>query len=276
MNELNLSLKTKACNKTTFFIKDIEVGKDFFVIAGPCSVESEMQMLSIARSVKNSGAKMLRGGAFKPRTSPYSFQGLGKTGLEYLAKAREETGLPFVTEVMDTRDVDLVAKYADMIQIGARNIQNFSLLKEVGKTKKPILLKRGFSTTLEELLCCAEYILDSGNPNVALCERGIRTSCSYTKNTFDINAIPSLKELTHLPVFADPSHGTGTRSLVSSISLAAVVAGADALFIEVHNNPEQALSDADQQLNGEEFSSLMYDIDLVSKMTHKLKTNSRR
>ena len=227
------------------------------VIAGPCSVENEDQLMAIARSVKNSGATMLRGGAFKPRTSPYSFQGLGKEGLELLAKAREETGLPIVTELMDPDDLDLLEEYADVLQIGARNSQNYALLKLVGKSKKPVLLKRGMSTTISEFLMCAEYILSEGNPNVILCERGIRTFETATRNTFDLNAIPVLKEKTHLPVFADPSHGTGYWQYVTSMSLAAIAAGADGLAIEVHNNPEIAVSDGGQSLKPEKFDDLM-------------------
>jgi len=227
------------------------------VIAGPCSVEDEEQLMTIAQNVKNSGATMLRGGAFKPRTSPYSFQGLGEEGLKLLAKARELTGLPIVTEIMDPDDIDLLEQYADVLQIGARNSQNYSLLKLVGKSKKPVLLKRGMSTTISEFLMCAEYILSEGNPNVILCERGIRTFETATRNTFDLNAIPVLKEKTHLPVFADPSHGTGYWQYVTSMSLAAIAAGADGLAIEVHNNPELAVSDGGQSLKPKKFEMLM-------------------
>ena len=213
--------------------------------------------MTIARSVKKSGATMLRGGAFKPRTSPYSFQGLGKEGLKLLAAAREETGLPIVTELMDPDDLDLLEEYADVLQIGARNSQNYALLKLVGKSKKAVLLKRGMSTTINEFLMCAEYILSEGNPNVILCERGIRTFETATRNTFDLNAIPVLKEKTHLPVFADPSHGTGYWQYVTPMSLAAIAAGADGLAIEVHNQPEIAVSDGGQSLKPEKFEDLM-------------------
>lgn len=231
--------------------------KNIAVIAGPCSVENEEQLMEIAKSVKASGATMLRGGAFKPRTSPYSFQGLGKEGLKLLAAAREETGLPIVTELMDPDDIELLEEYADVLQIGARNSQNYALLKLVGKSKKAVLLKRGMSTTINEFLMCAEYILSEGNPNVILCERGIRTFETATRNTFDLNAIPVLKEKTHLPVFADPSHGTGYWQYVTPMTLAAIAAGADGLAIEVHNNPEIAVSDGGQSLKPEKFEDLM-------------------
>ncbi len=231
--------------------------KNIAVIAGPCSVENEEQLMEIAKSVKASGATMLRGGAFKPRTSPYSFQGLGKEGLKLLAAAREETGLPIVTELMDPDDIELLEEYADVLQIGARNSQNYALLKLVGKSKKAVLLKRGMSTTINEFLMCAEYILSEGNPNVMLCERGIRTFETATRNTFDLNAIPVLKEKTHLPVFADPSHGTGYWQYVTPMTLAAIAAGADGLSIEVHNNPEIAVSDGGQSLKPEKFKDLM-------------------
>ncbi len=231
--------------------------KNIAVIAGPCSVENEEQLMEIAKSVKASGATMLRGGAFKPRTSPYSFQGLGKEGLKLLAAAREETGLPIVTELMDPGDIELLEEYADVLQIGARNSQNYALLKLVGKSKKAVLLKRGMSTTINEFLMCAEYILSEGNPNVMLCERGIRTFETATRNTFDLNAIPVLKEKTHLPVFADPSHGTGYWQYVTPMTLAAIAAGADGLSIEVHNNPEIAVSDGGQSLKPEKFEDLM-------------------
>lgn len=231
--------------------------KNIAVIAGPCSVENEEQLMAIAKSVKASGATMLRGGAFKPRTSPYSFQGLGKEGLKLLAAAREETGLPIVTELMDPDDIELLEEYADVLQIGARNSQNYALLKLVGKSKKAVLLKRGMSTTINEFLMCAEYILSEGNPNVMLCERGIRTFETATRNTFDLNAIPVLKEKTHLPVFADPSHGTGYWQYVTPMTLAAIAAGADGLAIEVHNNPEIAVSDGGQSLKPEKFEDLM-------------------
>jgi len=232
-------------------------GKRVTVIAGPCSVETREQILGIARSVKNSGASLLRGGAFKPRTSPYSFQGLGLEGLDLLAETRRETGLPVVTELIDTRDLAHIEKYADMIQIGARNMQNYSLLKEVGKSRKPVLLKRGMSATIKDFLMSAEYILSEGNFNVVLCERGIRTFETMTRNTLDLNAVPVLKRETHLPVIVDPSHGIGLRDFVSPMALAAVAAGADGVMIEVHNAPESALSDGEQSLRLQEFEALM-------------------
>lgn len=227
------------------------------IIAGPCSVESEEQILTVARAVKAAGAHMLRGGAFKPRTSPYAFQGLAEAGLKLLAAARAETGLPVVTECMSVRDIDLVARYTDVIQIGARNAQNFILLEEVAKTGKPIMLKRGFAELIEEWLLAAEYILNQGNRNVILCERGIRTFETMTRNTLDVNAIPMVKRLSHLPVIADPSHGTGRWYLVEPVSLAATAAGADGLMIEVHPNPDHALSDGAQSLTPENFRRLM-------------------
>jgi 3-deoxy-7-phosphoheptulonate synthase len=246
--------------KTVVHVGHVSVGEGFCVIAGPCTVESEHQTIETARAVKESGADMLRGGAFKPRTSPYAFQGLGLKGLKILKKAKEETGLPIVTEVIDTRDVPWVMEYADVLQIGARNMQNFSLLKEVAKTHKPILLKRGMNSTIEEFLNCAEYILDGGNPDVILCERGIRTFETYTRNTLDISAVPSLKELTHLPVIVDPSHASGRVSLVSPLSLAAVAAGADGLIVEVHINPAEALCDKEQTLSPGQFDKMIKKI----------------
>jgi len=248
------SLESSGQKRTTVNVSGIEVGKDFALIAGPCSVESEKQTILTAMAVKEAGANMLRGGAFKPRTSPYSFQGLGIKGLKILAKAREETGLPVVTEVIDTRDAGWVSEFADVLQIGARNMQNFSLLKEVGKIGKPVLLKRGMNSTMAEWLDCAEYILAEGNPNVILCERGIRTFETYTRNTLDLSIVPSVKEVSHLPVIVDPSHATGRQSLVEPMSLAAVAAGADGLMIEVHYNPAEALSDKEQTLTPEMFS----------------------
>ncbi|MBI4455189.1 MAG: 3-deoxy-7-phosphoheptulonate synthase [Acidobacteria bacterium] len=239
-------------------VGSLEIGpSQFVVMAGPCSVESEEQILAAARAVKAAGANILRGGAFKPRTSPYSFQGLEKQGLELLWKAREETGLPIVTEVLGAEDISLVSNYADILQIGARNMQNFPLLKGVGKTRKPILLKRGMMSTVTELLMSAEYILSQGNPNVILCERGIRTFEDQTRNTLDLSAIPLLKGLTHLPVIVDPAHGTGVRSLIPPMARAAVAAGCDGLMIEVHPQPELALSDGAQSLNPAQFLALM-------------------
>lgn len=240
-----------------------------FIIAGPCSVESRDQIMETAVSVKKSGARALRGGAFKPRTSPYAFQGMGEAGLKILKEARDKTGLPIVTEVMDTRDVDLVASYADVLQIGARNMQNFNLLKEVGKTGKPVLLKRGGGSTIEELLMSAEYILSEGNRNVMLCERGIRTIETYTRNTLDLSAVPVIKKLSHLPVIIDPSHGTGRWDLVLPMSLAAVAAGCDGLIIEVHPHPEDAMSDGPQSLKPETFAELMKQVSQVAKVVNR-------
>ena len=229
------------------------------IIAGPCSVEDRSQLLESAHAVKEAGAQALRGGAFKPRSSPYSFQGLGEEGLQILAEAREQTGLPVVTEIMTPEQLPLISEYADMLQIGARNMQNYELLKTVGRSTLPVLLKRGMMATLEELLMSAEYILAEGNRNVILCERGIRTFEKYTRNTTDINALPVLKSLTHLPVILDPSHGVGKWNFVTPVALAGIAAGADGLIIEVHPNPEQALSDGGQSLLPERF------IDLVLK-----------
>jgi 3-deoxy-7-phosphoheptulonate synthase len=232
-------------------------GKKIFVMAGPCAVENRDMLMRIAKSVKSSGADFLRGGAFKPRTSPYSFQGLGEEGLKYLREAADATGLLIVTEVMDPRNIELVARYADMLQIGARNMQNFDLLREAGMSHKPVLLKRGLSSTITELLLSAEYLLSKGNFKVVLCERGIRTFETATRNTIDINAIPVLKVETHLPVVVDPSHGTGKWSYVAPIAKAAVAAGADGLIIEVHDNPEEAKSDGAQSILPERFEQLM-------------------
>ena len=244
-------------DRTIINVGDAKIGKDFLVIAGPCSVESEQQVMDIAVSVKKSGAQIIRGGAYKPRTSPYSFQGLGRVGLEYLRKAGDAVGLPIITEVVDTRDVFLVSEYADVLQIGARNMQNFSLLQEVGKVNRPVLLKRGMNATIEEWLNCAEYIMSSGNKNVVLCERGIRTHEKYTRNTLDLSAVVAIKHLTHLPIIVDPSHATGRREMIEPMSLASIAAGCDGLMVEVHNNPSVALSDAEQQLTLEEFDLLM-------------------
>ena len=240
-------------------------GKKIVVMAGPCSVENEMLLVKIAKSVKESGAVVLRGGAFKPRTSPYAFQGLGEEGLKFLKEAKKVTGLPIVTEIMDVRDMSLLEKYADIIQIGARNMQNFNLLKEVGQSKKPVLLKRGMSATIKELLMSAEYILSEGNFNVILCERGIRTFEDHTRFTLDISAVPIIKQLSHLPVVVDPSHATGKWGLVSPCSKAAIAAGADGLIIEVHPNPEEALSDGAQSLLPDKFAELMKEVSKVAK-----------
>jgi len=239
-------------------------GKRIAVIAGPCSVESAKGMRLIARKIKKAGATVLRGGAFKPRTSPYDFQGLGEEGLKYLYEAGKEFDLVTITEVMDPRDLDLICRYSDILQIGARNMQNFSLLKEIGKTKKPVMLKRGISATIKEWLMSAEYILSNGNFDVLLCERGIRTYETATRNTLDINAIPMVKQLSHLPIIVDPSHGTGVRELVGSVAKAGIAAGCDGLMIEVHENPEEAFSDGLQSLVPKDFSLLMKDLGKVA------------
>lgn len=240
-------------------------GSQVAIAAGPCSVESEEQLVKIAEQVKTSGAHLLRGGAFKPRTSPYAFQGLGEEGLKYLAKAREVTGLPVVTEVMDSMDVDLIAEYADILQIGTRNMQNYALLKKVGTTHRPVLLKRGQGCKLRDLLMSAEYIIAEGNCDVILCERGITTFEDATRNTTDINAIPVLKQWTHLPIMLDPSHATGDWRFVDSVAKAAIAGGADGLLIEVHNDPKRALSDGPQSLRPEQFHELMVRIGRVAQ-----------
>jgi len=232
-------------------------GTRLAIIAGPCAVESLEQTVTIAREVKARGAHLLRGGAYKPRTSPYAFQGLGEEGLKILAAARDETGLPVVTEALDTSSIDIVAKYADCLQIGARNMQNFELLKAAGRIGKPVLLKRGMSATLEEFLLAAEYILSEGNPNVVLCERGVRTFSDFTRNTLDLSIVPAVERLSHLPILVDPSHGTGRRHKVTPMSLASIAAGADGVAVEVHHQPEKALSDGPQALTPPMFSELM-------------------
>ncbi len=254
-----LASKEFAANNTIVRVgANASIGSDVLtVIAGPCSVENRTMLHETAHAVQAAGATILRGGAFKPRSSPYSFQGLGKQGLELLAEVRAETGLPVVTEVLDTRDVDIVAEHADMMQVGARNMQNFALLAELGRVQRPVLLKRGLSATITELLMSAEYIMAHGNHQVVLCERGIRTYERATRNTLDISAIPVLKRETHLPVIVDPSHAGGIADLVAPLSFAAVAAGADGLIIEVHPDPESALSDGDQSLNPTAFSTLM-------------------
>ncbi len=248
-------------------------GPDLAIIAGPCSVEGRTEIIEIAHIVREAGATALRGGAFKPRTSPYAFQGLGEEGLRYLAEAREQTGLPIVTEVMDPALIPLVCQYADVLQIGARNMQNYALLNAVGESQFPVLLKRGMSSTIEELLMAAEYILSKGNMRVMLCERGIRTYETATRNTFDINAIPVLKQLSHLPVIADPSHGTGKWEYVESVSLAAVAAGADGLILEVHQDPDHAASDGRQSLRPDKFAQLVKKAarlaEVVGKRVHE-------
>ena len=246
-------------------IGDCKIGNGHIaVIAGPCSVESEEQMVHTAQIVKSRGANMLRGGAFKPRTSPYSFQGLGEEGLKFLQKAREATGLPFVTEVMDIATFDIIEESADLIQIGARNMQNFPLLKRAGISTKPILLKRGMSATLEEFLMSAEYILAGGNQNVILCKRGIRSFDTYTRNTLDLSIIPAVKQLSHLPIIVDPSHASGKWRMVEPLSKAAIAVGADGLIVEVHHNPQAALCDGAQSLKPEKFAALMSSVQKIA------------
>jgi 3-deoxy-7-phosphoheptulonate synthase len=243
-------------------VAGLPIGDPHFavIMAGPCTVETEEQLMESARAVKAAGAHILRGGAFKPSTSPYSFHGHGEPALKMLAAARDELNMPIITEVMDIRDVDLVCRYADILQIGTRNATNYNLLTEIGKTRKPVMLKRGMAATIEEWLQAAEYIASQGNKNIMLCERGIRTFETYTRNTFDVNAIPAVKELSHLPIIADPSHATGKASLVSAVSRAAIAAGADGLIIEVHPHPEKALKDGAQSLLPDTFVRLMHDL----------------
>lgn len=255
---------------TVINIGDIAIGgKQIHVAAGPCAVESKEQLLEIAHVIKEAGATMLRGGAYKPRTSPYSFQGLEEKGLELLAQAREETGLLIITEATDIANLHLVAQYADIVQIGARNMQNFQLLKEAGKLKKPVLLKRGMSATIEEWILAAEYIMSEGNYQVILCERGIRTFETFTRNTLDLSSVPAVKQLSHLPIFVDPSHGTGKWNLVPAMSRAAIAAGADGLLIEVHPRPSEALSDGPQSLTGENFKNLMQELKKVANLMQR-------
>jgi 3-deoxy-7-phosphoheptulonate synthase len=276
MNTLKLALlNDEKNNRTIITVGDVKVGEDFMVIAGPCSVESEEQTIMTALRVKEAGANMLRGGAFKPRTSPYDFQGLGLQGLKILDKAKRETGLPVVTEVTDPRDVSWVSEYADVLQVGTRNMQNFSLLKELGKVDRPVLLKRGMNSTLKEWLSCAEYILSEGNPSVILCERGIRTFETYTRNTLDLSIVPSAKEVSHLPIIVDPSHGTGRLSLIEPMSLAAVVAGADGIIVEVHYNPCEALCDRDQAMPPDMFSNMMQKLHPLRSYMDKINNGGR-
>ncbi|TRO50759.1 3-deoxy-7-phosphoheptulonate synthase, partial [Candidatus Bathyarchaeota archaeon] len=259
--KIKLAIKHEDVMKTIIKVNGVSIGgEQIAIMAGPCSVESEEQLLLAAHAVKEAGAQILRGGAFKPRTNPYSFQGLGKEGLELLALARKQTGLPIITEVMSTEDVELVEAYADILQIGARNMQNFPLLKKVGRANKPVMLKRGMMATINEWLGCAEYILNEGNPDVILCERGIRTFEQITRNTVDISAAPIIHMLSHLPVIVDPSHGTGTRSLVEPLAKAAIAAGADGVMIEVHPHPDEALCDGTQSLSPEDFMEVMTGI----------------
>ncbi|OGJ85623.1 MAG: 3-deoxy-7-phosphoheptulonate synthase [Candidatus Raymondbacteria bacterium RifOxyA12_full_50_37] len=255
---------------TVLNLGGVRIGEgSFTVMAGPCSVESEEQLLAIAHEVKKAGATILRGGAFKPRTSPYAFRGMEEDGLKLLALARQETGLKIVTEVMNPRDIDICMKYADMLQIGARNVQNFSLLTEVGRAKAPVLLKRGMATTIEELIMSAEYIMAEGNMEVVLCERGIRTFETATRNTFDISAVPVLKKLSHLPVITDPSHATGIWDLVAPMAKASLVAGADGIIVEVHNKPEEAFSDGPQSLKPATFAALMQELRKLAEIENK-------
>lgn len=262
-------------NDTVINVKGIEIGgKDIVIIAGPCAVENKEQLLETAKKVSSGGANILRGGAYKPRTSPYSFQGLGEEGLKYLSEARKVTGLPVVTEVMDTRQMELVCKYTDIIQIGSRSMHNFPLLKEAGKCGKPVLFKRGLMATLDEYLLAAEYILSEGNNQVILCERGIRTFETSTRNTLDLSAIPILKRRTHLPVIVDPSHGTGYSWLVPAMAKAAIAAGADGVMVEVHYKPLEALSDGPQSLYPDEFVQLVKDIEKIARAIGRKKLSS--
>jgi len=255
---------------TVVHLNNVDIGaKELVMMAGPCSVESKSQIMETAEFVKSQGAKVLRGGAYKPRTSPYAFQGLKEEGLGYLREAAEKFGLSVVTEVKDTETVSLVSEYSDMLQIGARNMHNFSLLEAVGRTKKPILLKRGLAATIEEWLMAAEYIASQGNYNIALCERGIRTFETYTRNTLDLNAVPLVRSLSHLPIIVDPSHGTGSWELVSPMALAAVAAGADGLLVEVHPHPEKALSDGRQSLRPDRFAELTEKLRKIAPVFNK-------
>lgn len=251
-------------------VDGVKIGGDNFVImAGPCAIESREQLFEAAQQVKEGGAKILRGGAFKPRTSPYSFQGMKEEGLKLLAEARERTGLKIVTEVMDTRDVELIAKYADILQVGARNMQNFPLLKEVGKTDKPVLLKRAMTATYKELLMAAEYIMAGGNYNVILCERGIRTFTTETRNTVDMAIVPVIRELSHLPVIIDPSHGTGNWKYVSPLAKAALAVGADGLMVEVHPDPKNALCDGPQSLKPKKFKTMVEEMKIIASAVNR-------
>lgn len=261
MQPFKMASRDFAPSNTVIDVRGVKIGGDQVVImAGPCSVEGREMIIETAHMVKEAGANILRGGAFKPRSSPYSFQGMGAEGLQYLAEAREQTGLPIITEVMSVDEIELVGEYTDIFQVGARNNQNYSLLKALGKTNKPVFLKRGISGTINELLMGAEYIMAGGNMQVMICERGIRTYETATRNTFDVNAVPLLKQMTHLPVCADPAHGTGMAKLVPAISKAAVAAGADVLMIEVHPDPSRAWSDGAQSLNPQQFGQLVNEL----------------
>ena len=266
MKPFKLVAKDFKPQRTIVDVDGVKIGgKQIAIMAGPCAVEGEKQLMTAALAVKKAGAHLLRGGAYKPRTSPHTFQGMEKEGLKLLQKAKKETGLPVVTEIMDARDVEMFCDYVDMLQIGARNMQNYFLLKEVAKVRKPVLLKRGLSATIEELLLAAEYIMDGGNYNVVLCERGIRTFEPYTRNTLDLNLVPVVKELSHLPVIVDPSHGTGKWELVAPMAKASIACGADGLIIEVHPNPKEALSDGPQSLTPENFKKLLKETKPVAQ-----------
>ncbi len=266
LNQEMLVLKGQQTKSTEIEVKGCVIGgEQIITIAGPCAIESEEILKETAFKVRGSGALMLRGGAFKPRTSPYSFQGLGEYGLKCLAKVGEEMNMPVVTEVMDSEDIGLVAEYADILQVGARNMQNFSLLRKLGKIDKPVILKRGLAASIEEWLMAAEYILAGGNYQVILCERGIRSAETWTRNTLDLSAVALVKEISHLPVMVDPSHATGVRSLVTPMAKAALAAGADGLMIEVHPYPEKALSDGDQSLTPRGFSTMMRELDGIAR-----------
>ena len=270
--KIRLAVKNDEIQRTVIKVNGVSIGSDqVTIMAGPCTVENEEQLIQAAHAVKEGGAHILRGGAFKPRTNPYSFQGLGKEGLELLALAREETGMPIITEIMSEEDVDMVEAYTDILQIGARNMQNFSLLKKVGRACKPVMLKRGMSATINEWLGCAEYILSEGNPDVILCERGIRTFEQITRNTLDISAVPIIQQISHLPVIVDPSHGTGVRSLVEPMTKAALAAGADGVIVEVHPMPDDALCDGAQSLSPEDFMEFMAGIKpIISAVKRRL------
>ncbi len=268
-SQFKLAGKNAILDKTIVDVRGLKIGgKELTIIAGPCAVESEAQIFESARLVAKGGAQVLRGGAFKPRTSPYDFQGLGEEGLRYLHEAGHAYNLLTISEVMAIQQIDCVAKYTDILQIGARNMQNFDLLKAVGQIKKPVLLKRGSAATYKDLLMAAEYILSAGNSEVILCERGIRAFEAYTRNTLDIAAVPALKELGHLPIIVDPSHGTGKRSLILPMARAAVAAGADGVMIEVHPDPDRALSDAAQTINPEVFSDIVVSLQAVAQIIH--------
>jgi 3-deoxy-7-phosphoheptulonate synthase len=276
MKGIRLAAGHSPSERTIVKVGNLNIGRDFVLIAGPCSVENEEQTLKTAQLVKEAGAQILRGGAFKPRMSPYDFQGLGEEGVKILKKARELTGLPVVTEVMDARHLEMVMSCADILQVGSRNMQNYTLLKELGRVGRPVMLKRGMNATLEEWLNAAEYILSGGNPDVILCERGIRTFETYTRNTLDLSSVPAVKELCHLPVIVDPSHATGRASLVRPMCLAAVAAGADGVMVEVHPHPSHALSDREQQITPESFAGLARSVrDLAAFMAAQTGHNEK-